>query len=48
MALMKSTADTTNRFMLANPTQTDHYRKIALEIFWNGLVTAGISGERKK
>jgi hypothetical protein len=48
MALMKSTADTTNRFMLANPTQTDRYRKIALEIFWNGLVTAGISGERKK
>src|SRR5215467_7530695 len=37
MALMKSTADTANRFMLANPTQSDSYRKLALEMFWNGL-----------
>src|SRR5215467_4093482 len=43
MALMKSTADTANRFMLANPTQSDSYRKLALEMFWNGLITVGIS-----
>jgi hypothetical protein len=47
MALMKSTADTTNRFMLANPTQTERYRKLALEILWSGLVAIGISSERK-
>src|SRR5215475_2709000 len=34
MALMKSTADTTNRFMLADPAQTERYRKLALEMFW--------------
>ena len=47
MALMKSTADTTNRFMLANPTQTDRYRKFALEMFWNGLATVAISNGKK-
>ena len=47
MALMTSTADTTNRFMLADPPQTDRYRKLALEIFWSGLVAVGISSERK-
>jgi len=48
MAIMYSMADTTNRFMLANPTQTDLYRKLALEMFWNGLATVGISHEEKK
>lgn len=47
MALMKSTADTANRFMLANPTQTDRYRKLALEMFWNGLAAIRIANERK-
>ena len=47
MALMKSTADTANRFMLANPTQTDRYRKLALEMFWNGLTAIGIAGQRR-
>ena len=47
MALMKSTADTTNRFMLANPTQTERYRKLALEMFWSGLAAVGIASERR-
>ena len=47
MALMKSTADTTNRFMLANPAQSGSYRKVALEMFWNGLATVGISKGKK-
>ena len=48
MALMKSTADTANRFMLANPTQTERYRKLALEMFWNSLAAIGIASERKR
>ena len=48
LALMYSMADTTNRFMLANPTQSDSYRKLALEMFWNGLATVGTSKRKEK
>jgi len=37
VALMKSTADSTGRFMLANPNHADRYRRLGFELFWGGL-----------
>ena len=47
VALMKSTADATDRFMRANPADADRYRRLGFEMFWNGLVTVGISKRKK-
>jgi hypothetical protein len=43
VALMKSTADSTGRFMLASPADADRYRWLGFEMFWNGLSTMEIS-----
>src|SRR5258708_3358340 len=45
LALMKSTANTTSRFMLATPTHADEYWKLGFEMFWNGVAALGISDE---
>ena len=48
LALMKSTADTTCRFMLASPADAEPYRRLGFEMFWNGLATAGVSAESER
>ena len=48
LALMKSAADATTRFMLANPVHANRYRRLGFEMFWSGLATGEISKERKK
>ena len=47
VALMNSTADTTSRFMLANPDYADCYRMLGFEIFWSGLAYGGDFRKRK-
>jgi len=44
VALMKSTADATDRFMRANPADADRYRRLGFEMFWNGLATKDLRG----
>lgn len=46
VALMKSTADATIRFMFANPCDASRYRRLGFEMFWSGLATMNCSGRK--
>src|SRR5215813_8038426 len=46
IALMKSTADATDRFMRANSAEADRYRRLGFEVFWNGLAAMDFRGNK--
>ncbi len=41
MALMEAAADTTTRYMSANPAAAARYSNIAFQLFWRGLSAIG-------
>ena len=48
VALMRSTANATSRFMLANPTHADRYRRLGFQSFWGGLAAMEVLKEGKQ
>ena len=47
VALMKSTADATVRFMFANPADAGRYRRLGFEMCWSGLASMNFKGGKE-
>jgi hypothetical protein len=48
MALLESTANTTDRFMRADENRTTDYRKLAFDVLWSGLSQKARRGSRTR